>query len=368
LEQIVDVLFHKEDLPILKYTEDDGVPVEPENYLPVVPLLAINGSVGIGTGFSTDIPPHNPSEVVTLIEQRIRGERKSLSGLSLKPWWYGFKGPVLPNGEDTWITKGLYTLDDTKRTVTISELPVGTWTKDYKVFLDSMCVDDKSVMKSFDDLYDDDTVRFVLYMENDYYEDIKADMAEFEKRFKLTTSWKLSNMTCFDAEMKIVKFSTVGDILEAYYVPRLVAYETRRVREMERLEKDALEADAKARFLRAVLEGSLDLRKATDEEIVDAMVKHSLPPISDPEFPDTVDAYEYLLKLRMDRVKASAIKDAEDSVLKARMAYELLRDTTASALWLEDLQAFKAAWETMQKTREKAGTTGPKKKPTKRTG
>ena len=206
-------------------------------------------------------------------------------------------------------------------------------------------------------------------MENDYYEDIKADMAEFEKRFKLTTSWKLSNMTCFDAEMKIVKFSTVGDILEAYYVPRLIAYETRRVREMERLEKDALEADAKARFLRAVLEGSLDLRKATDEEIVEAMVKHSLPPISDPEFPDTVDAYEYLLKLRMDRVKASAIKDAEDSVLKARMAYELLRDTTASALWLEDIQAFKAAWEIMQKTREKAGTTGPKKaKSTKRTG
>ena len=370
LEPIVDVLFHKEDLPILKYTEDDGVPVEPENYLPVVPLLAINGSVGIGTGFSTDIPPHNPSEVVSLIEQRIREERKSLNGLSLKPWWYGFKGPVVSNGDDTWITKGLYTLDDTKRTVTLSELPVGTWTKDYKVFLDSMCLseDGKPVMKSFDDLYDDDTVRFVLYMENDYYEDIKADMAEFEKRFKLTTSWKLTNMTCFDTEMKIVKFSTVGDILEAYYVPRLAAYETRRVREMERLEKDALEADAKARFLRAVLEGSLDLRKATDEEIVEAMVKHKLPPISDPEFPDSVDAYEYLLKLRMDRVKASAIKDAEDSVLKARMAYELLRDTTASKLWLEDLGAFKTAWETMQKTREKAGTTGPKKKPTKRTG
>jgi hypothetical protein len=70
----------------------------------------------------------------------------------------------------------------------------------------------------------------------------------------------------------------------------------------------------------------------------------------------------------MDRVKASAIKEAEDSVLKARMAYELLRDTTASTLWLEDLQGFKAAWETMQKTREKAGTTGPKKKAVKRTG
>ncbi len=90
-------------------------------------------------------------------------------------------------------------------------------------------------------MYDDDTVRFVLYMENDYYEDIKADMSEFEKRFKLTTSWKLSNMTCFDTQMRIVKFSTVGDMLKA-------------------------------------------------------LIKNNLPPISDPSFPDTVDAYEYLLK------------------------------------------------------------------------
>ena len=370
LEHIVDVLFHKEDMAILKYTEDDGVPVEPENYLPSIPLIAINGSVGIGTGFSTDIPPHNPSEIVSLLEQRISGYKTSLAGLSLKPWWFGFKGPVLAHNEDTWITKGLYTLDDTKRTVTITELPVGTWTKDYKVFLDSLCSgegtnangdDGKPVMKSFDDLYDDDTVRFVLYMENDYYEDIKADMSEFEKRFKLTTSWKLSNMTCFDTQMRIVKFSTIGDMLEAFYVPRLAAYETRRVREMSRLEKEALEADAKARFLRLVLDGSMDLRKAEDEQIVEAMIKNHLPPISDPSFPDTVDAYEYLLKLRMDRVKASAIKEAENTVLKARMAYESLRDTTASALWLDDLQAFKTAWDTMQLTREKASSTGPKK-------
>lgn len=130
---------------------------------------------------------------------------------------------------------------------------------------------------------------------------------------------------------------------------------------MSRLEKEALEADAKARFLRLVLDGSMDLRKAEDEQIVEAMIKNNLPPISDPSFPDTVDAYEYLLKLRMDRVKASAIKEAENTVLKARMAYESLRDTTASALWLEDLEAFKTAWDTMQLTREKASSTGPKK-------
>ena len=228
--------------------------------------------------------------------------------------------------------------------------------------------DGKPVLKSFDDLYDDDTVRFILYIDADYYAEIKADPAEFEKRFKLTTSWRLSNMTCFDTEMRIVRYRTIGDMLEAFFSPRLEAYETRRLHEMERLEREALEADAKARFLKAVLDGSLELRRATDEQIVAAMKKHSLPPLSAVDKPETVDAYEYLLKLRMDRVKASAIQDAEKAVMEARMAYEVLRDTTSHALWLQDLEDFEAAWDLMKMVREMAGSGSgaSKKKPIKR--
>jgi DNA topoisomerase-2 len=295
----------------------------------------------------------------------------------LKPWWFGFRGPVLEGGEYVWITKGLYTMDDVKHTITITELPVGTWTKDYKVFLDTLCggegnnaVSDsgRPVLKSFDDLYDDDTVRFVLYLDSDYYEDVKAEPHEFEKRFKLLSSWRLTNMTCFDASMKIVQYETIGDIMEAYYGPRLEAYETRRLNEMGRLEREALEADAKARFIRAVLEGTLELRRAEDSEIVEGMKRLSLPPLSDPEFPDAIDAYEYLLKLRMDRVKASAVEEAENAVMQARMAYEILRDTTASALWLKDLEAFETGWNGMIKARERAAsTTGSTPAPKKRT-
>jgi DNA topoisomerase II len=367
LDPIVETIFRKEDQAILKHLEDDGLTVEPETYLPVLPLLAVNGCVGIGTGFSTDIPPHHPMTIITMLRDRLEGNRKTLAGLTVQPWWFGFKGPITSSDQETWITKGLYTLDDTKRTVTITELPVGTWTKDYKVFLDSMCngeLDGKPALKSFDDLYDDDTVRFVLYMDSDYYEDIKADSLEFEKRFKLTSSWKTTNMTCFDTDMRIVKYGSVGDMVEAFYGPRLTAYEDRRQNEMARLERDALEADAKARFLRAVLDGSMDLRRATDEEIVTSMELHELPPLSKPDDPTSVDAYDYLLRLRMDRVKASAVADAEKAVIAARMAYEALRDTTASALWLNDLDEVEQAWDVMIQCRQTASSSigAPKKK------
>ena len=371
LEHIVETIFKKEDHDILSHTEDDGLLVEPDTYLPVVPLLAINGCVGIGTGFSTDIPPHHPMTIVNMIRDRLEGKRLSLEGLTVQPWWFGFKGRVLSVNEDTWVTKGLYTSDDAKRTITITELPVGTWTKDYKVFLDDMCSgekaglgsDGKPVLKSFDDLYDDDTVNFILYLEADYYEDVKADITEFEKRFKLTTSWRLSNMTCFDDKMRIVKYSTVGDIVEAFYGPRLVAYEQRRQHEMARLEREALEADAKARFLKAILDGSLELRGASDEEILSGMLMLDLPPLSNPDKPDDIDSYEYLLRLRMDRVKAAAIADAERAVLAARMAYETLRDTTASAMWISDLDDFEDAWSKMEAHRHTTmSSTGSLKK------
>jgi DNA topoisomerase-2 len=372
LEPIVEKIFKKEDQAILNHTEDDGLIVEPDTYLPVVPLLPINGCVGIGTGFSTDIPPHHPLSITKMIKDRLSGTVKSLKGLTLQPWWFGFRGQVVNTNEDTWITKGLYTFDDAKRSVTITELPVGTWTKDYKVYLDELASGDKSglgddgkpILKSFDDLYDDDSVNFVLYFEPDYYEDIKADHTEFEKRFKLTTSWRLSNMTCFDEQMRIVKFATVGDMVEAFFGPRLSAYEKRRQHEMARLEREALEADAKARFLKAILDGTLELRGASDDEIVSGMQMNDLPPLSNPELPDSVDSYDYLLRLRMDRVKASAVEEAERAVLMARMAYEALRDTTASALWLKDLTDFEEGWKAMEAHRSASASSigAPKKK------
>ena len=363
MEPIVDVLFRKEDHAILNHIDDDGIIVEPETYLPVVPLLAINGCVGIGTGFSTDIPPHNPEDIVKLMRDRLNGVRETLEGVELTPWWWGFRGRVTKTADYTWTTRGLYTFDDEKKTVTIDELPVGTWTKDYKIYLDELVTadlekgpdasrqDGKVVLKSFDDLYNDVEVKFILYLDPDYYEDAKADSEEFEKRFKLASTWKTSNMVCFDSDLQISRYSSIGDLLEAYYEPRLGAYESRRQHEMVRLKAEVTEADAKARFLRAVLQGSMELRRASDDEIVAAMKKHDLPPLSSLEQPDSVDGYEYLLRMRMDRVKAAAIQEQETAVMRAQEQLAILEATTATDLWREDLSAFEQGWQKLKSER-----------------
>lgn len=379
LEPITDKIFRKEDAGILQHLEEEGMTIEPDTYLPTMPLILLNGCVGIGTGFSTDIPPYNPADIVRVLRERLSGRLSNLTMVMLKPWWSGFKGEVTQADTNTYVTKGIAKFDDEKNTITVTELPVGVWTKDYKVFLDEVASvapikdgekvlksmehaytdDGKPVLKGFDDLYTDEEVKFILYFDEDTYEDMKAHPADFEKRFRLSSSWKTSNMVAFNAQMKIEKFGTVGQILEAFYQPRLAAYENRRANEIKRMESDAVRADATARFLRGVLEGSLELRRAADEEIVAAMKAHSLPALSGSA--DSVDGYEYLLRLRMDRVKAKAIHEAEEAVKMALSTVEELKGTTARQLWLNDLEDFETAWGKMCVTRVEASAMSPRR-------
>jgi DNA topoisomerase-2 len=255
--------------------------------------------------------------------------------------------------------------------VSVTELPVGTWTTDYKEFLEDMCnANDKEskkpVLRNYEDLYNHVDVRFDLYLEPDYYDDAKDNMYEFEKRFKLSSTWRTTNMVAFTSDMKIKKYECVGDMMEEYYTERLAKYEERRRKEIETLKRDAIEADAKGRFLRGVLNDTIDLRRKSDDEIVAIMKTHDLPAMSDETKPDVVDSsntknlktgnfisdeidsYEYLLRLRIDRVKASAIEDAEKAALKAQELLKELENTTAVTMWLRELGEFESAWNSMK--------------------
>ena len=123
---------------------------------------------------------------------------------------------------------------------------------------------------------------------------------------------------------------------------------------MERLKREAIEHDAKARFIQAVIKGTIELRSATDEQIVAAMVAHKLPPLSKPEDVTSVDAYEYLLKMRMDRVKATAVEEQLRLVETARAAIALLEATTAEAMWTKDLDEFLKTWKHVLAKRQEA--------------
>jgi DNA topoisomerase-2 len=414
LEGLLEKVFRNEDRPLLRWTEDDGQTVEPEYYLPVVPLLAINGCIGVGTGYSTKILPYNPQQIIALLRARLAAvggtatatgtmaePLSTLEGRQLDPWWFGFRGTIVRTDDNTWITKGSWTMDEDKKTVTITELPVGMWTKTYKAFLDKLCqleeagggggggakkskaaatgksdgasvgthggsesddVTDSFGLRSFDDLYTDQDIKFVLYFTEDGFEDVRCNPLLFEKNFKLTKSWKTTNMYAFDCDFNIKKYTTVGDILEAFFQRRLPAYEERKAHILDGLQREINEAEAKLIFIRAILDGRLNLARKEDTEIVSALKTVGVPTLNNMD-PDSIDSYEFVLRMRIDRVKASAVVALEAEVATARDKFAVISAKSAVQLWSEDLNEFEIAWNTYCQLRTGEASSSGQAKP-----
>jgi DNA topoisomerase II len=363
LGAIVRALVKKDDDAILTYLDDDGLAVEPDTYLPVIPLLLVNGCVGIGTGFSTNVIPYNPLDLVAALEGRLRGSVRDLTDTMLTPWWFGFKGRVYAGSDSkTWITKGLYEfVDDDAATIRITELPVGCWTKDYKAFLDSVLAEQDELKKKngasadvwlrgYEEAYNDIDCDFILQMDPDYYHEARAYPADFEAKFKLTTQFRTSNMVAFDVDGTIRRFTSPGEILERFYGTRLAAYTKRKAHELRRLTEVITELSARLTFLRAVISGRLVISNVEDSVLYAGLKSLDLPPLSDMKSTD-LKGYEYLLRLRVDRLKASAIAELEREVATEQETHRVLLATTEESLWMSDLATFRSSYDEYAKAR-----------------
>jgi DNA topoisomerase-2 len=395
LMQIVRAVIKKEDDAVLAYTDDDGTPVEPEAYMPVVPLALINGISGIGTGFSSDVCPYNPADLVRAIRARLTGTESDLSSVSLAPWWFGFRGEIQSENGRTWVTRGIYEwTDHDSCTIRIRELPVGKWTKDYKEDLDKILAEQEELksewtaactkarkeglpapakppayLKGYQEAYNDIDCDFILEMDPDYYHEARAYPKEFEKRFKLTSTFHTSNMVMFDVDGKLRRFESVGAIMERFYGTRLGAYGKRKAHELGRLESEITELEARLLFVKAVVSGRLVVANVDDTVLLAGLRDLGVPALSGAA--DDLKGYEYLLRMRIDRLKAAAVAELEREVAVAREKHAALTGTSCEALWLADLDAFATAWEAYAEERrdiyaaaaaESAAGAGEKKK------
>jgi DNA topoisomerase-2 len=90
LAKITRTLFPAADDNVLQYLNDDGLLVEPIYYAPIVPMVLINGSKGIGTGFSTDIMCYNPLEIITYLKGKLLNVN-STEDFEFMPYYEGYK-------------------------------------------------------------------------------------------------------------------------------------------------------------------------------------------------------------------------------------------------------------------------------------
>ena len=71
---VTRAIFSQSDLPLLKQQTDDNQKIEPEWYMPILPMVLVNGADGIGTGWMTKIPNYNPREIVQNLRRIMDGD------------------------------------------------------------------------------------------------------------------------------------------------------------------------------------------------------------------------------------------------------------------------------------------------------
>jgi DNA topoisomerase-2 len=349
LNAITRLIYRAEDDAVLEYLDDDGQLVEPTFYAPIVPMILINGTKGIGTGFSTDIMCHNPMQVIDHIQNMLLKKPEAEWG-AIEPYYRGFKGSItaLPLGK--FLVKGLHTVDAVKKQVRVTELPIGYWTEDFKKHLESLI--ESNAVKDYVDMSTDTVVDFTVTLPATA---TAFDTATIEKLLKLCSTESTSNMHLFDSQDQLKKFSNVHDIVREYYATRLILYGKRKTHQLAAMTADLLILTNKARYIQELLDGSIDLRRKRGDELVAMLQTKGYDALkSDTSAPD----YKYLLKLPMDSVSEENVQKLLKEKGQKELQHATLKGTSIEQLWLADLAELRTEYAKQEEKRVLTTSTG----------
>lgn len=384
LNQLVPYIFRKEDEKIYKYVEDDGYSVEPEFYAPIIPMVLINGSAGIGTGFSSNVPCYNPIDIINNIRLLLDNKEPIL----LKPWYNGFKGSIVKLNDNIFRTCGVYEIIN-ETTIKITELPLYTWTEKYNTWLETLVLVDKKnpgknqIIESIKDDSGNNNISItVKFLPGILQKLIQTN--KLEKTLKLYKNIGTSNMHLYNSKSVIQKFASVSDILKSFYSTRLSIYETRKEYYMKILENDLNLLKYKILFLKYVINGKIivfENKKAISKEVILKRLEElDFPKLSNNAFAyDDDKSYSYITNIKFFDITPEEMEKLEDEFAKVQNEYEVYKNTPVKQIWLSEIDELVVAYnkwlkeqdDTDQPTKSKKSTAkkstkGPLKVDTKK--
>lgn len=336
LNSITRTLFPENDDKILHYLEDDGQSIEPEFYVPIIPMVLVNGALGIGTGFSTYIPQFNPIDIVDKIKKRLQNVNDDSE---LVPWYKNFKGEIIKTKNINHILiKGKYNVVK-KDKIRITELPIGVWTDSYKVYLEKI-MNQKSYIREYQDMSTDTHVDILITFQSDKLKtlldkSIDENISELDKYLNLYTSKKYNNMHLFDEKQKLQKFDKPEDIIQHYIPIRLMYYQRRIDVLLKTLERDCTILNNKARFIQEQCDDKIDLRRKSKSDVVQLLNSRQYDTLNEEDI-----EFKYLRNMPVDSFVEENITKLLNQCKEKTKLHEDLKNTTPKQLWINELDEF----------------------------
>ncbi|KAH7821716.1 TOP2, topoisomerase IIA [Monocercomonoides exilis] len=426
LNPLARLIFREEDDRLLKYLDDDGMPIEPEWYVPIIPMCLVNGADGIGTGWSTKVPCFSPADILNNIRNFINQKPFEV----MAPWYRDFEGKILySEAEGKYYSFGTFYITP-ENTVEIVELPIQKWTDDYKEWLEENQGSESKAdiwVKDFRQYHTHTQVHFSITLMEGHEHDF--DGPDAYKKLGLVTPINTTNMTLFDKYGKIRQYASPLEIMKEFCELRFEYYMERKKSMLKILREQLKRLSNKARFVQEIIDEKITVNNKRKNEIERDLEKRNFDRMPRSEAADllvgnlhkvksivseeeeaeanesqgegededededeeepapstargrgkasassastsstaktkeaTGVSYDYLLSLPIYNLT----KEKVDAILKEKelkeKEIETVTQKSSNELWLSDLDAFEEAWKKQEKKRKEILAQTPKKK------
>jgi len=376
------MLFREEDDSFLPNEYEDGHVVEKKEYVPILPMLLVNGASGLASGWSSKVPPHNPVVLADWIRVWLtRRERQESGGTepnelelesvpeseseskseqsptdmesslpvfpTLLPWWRGFKGTVrTTNQSNRFLIWGAISklpapnvLSKTQTIVQVNEIPLGMASisiKKYRKILEQMRDAGKL---DFVDHSDSFQIDFKVLIKSNSI-DMETSTDDEIMLFLKLRSWFASQLVCLTGTpTEIVRYNTVEEILDKYCERRLELFETVRQGQIQKTLHQIEVEQNKQRFIQAVVDKVIVLSDYEDSEI-----ERKLEQMKFMVDPDKGKGYTYLLEMAVRSITKTRIQALKDKIVRLQVKLSELRMSTRFGIWRQCLRTWQDTW------------------------
>lgn len=292
----------------------------PAYYLPVIPLVLVNGVKGIATGFATSVLPRDPNDLLRACSEYLEtGKIKDKVKLKFPQ----FNGTVSYNPEENrYYCNGVFERKG-KTGLIITEVPYGYDREEYIKILDKLEESDDIV--SYDDLCGKTGFKFEVKLKQNTSANWTDD--ELIKVFKLSKPFT-ENLTVIDQYGKLREYTDERDLIADFCEFRKLVLQKRiDVRKAEYIEEGRW-LKVKMEFIKAILDTKIEFKNRKK----DAISKQILELTS--AFDSDIDR---LLRINILSLTDEMVRELEKEIKEANKNWTIWNKTTVKQQFLDDL-------------------------------
>ena len=326
----VKTRLHKNFEKYIKDLELSPVHEDPEHmapvyYLPIIPLVLVNGARGIATAFATTILPRSEQGIIAALQEYIETGNITCDIPVMFP---DFTGTTTQDkGTQRHVCVGTYR-KTSKTVMLITELPYGYDREAYITILDAL-EDDKEIVK-YEDLCDKSGFRFKVTLKNQ--SSANWSKKEILKNFKLSIP-HTENMNVIDQHGNLKEYDCPKDLIMDFVKFRMNDVLPVRISTaIVNLNEQISWATIRMAFIMAVLNDDIVMKNKTKSQVTKLILQHTSA---------TVDNVDALLALRILSLTKEKVKELKDEIKDLKVQLKYWNTTTPKKQYLKDLDELK---------------------------